>query len=271
MCRSTSGGVGFRKGKRHSSLSFKLPVQPRQAAPETFFVPAIDHGMNCSNAIGLSQRGQRFARECGGSRIIARATLVMDGELFVRFEAFTRGAEHGRPQRFGLLKIARALGYRRQRTPRLSPGIFGKSAADRALIELPGAKIAAPLANSRYSEELQRVLSMLLGIREQRYYAQSERRESPQIHLVVVKNWHQSVRRAAAKEIEIDGRNQLGHDVRAAIPLQDVPFEFRQPDGPEPRPPQILGRMQKIEVRARHRRLDRTRHAITGLEQRPIE
>ena len=57
------------------------------------------------------------------------------------------------------------------------------------------------------------------------------------------------------KIVEIDLRNQLGHHVRAAIPAEHVPFEFRQADRTEPQPPEISRRMQKIEMRARRGRL----------------
>ncbi len=87
----------------------------------------------------------------------------------------------------------------------------------------------------------------------------------------MVKNGDQRLRRPAAQKIEIHRRNQLGHHIRPAIPAQNVPLQLRQSHRPQPQPPQIPGRVQKIQVRARRRRANRARHPVARFEQRPVE
>ena len=222
--------------------------------------------------VSAAELMEGLANESGGATRIASAVLVINGQLFVGFEALAGIAEHFFPHLPGNIVVAIAFRKARQRTPGKPTGFGRQFAGDRTLVK-PACEDAfpAPLANARDAEEFERIAAEFYGIGQQGEDADGKRGEAAEVHLIVIEDRDERIWRAAAEIVEIHLRNQLGDEIGAAMKTEDMLFEFGETDGAEAQSPKIARGMQEIEMGAQGGRANHARHAIARFEQRPIE
>ena len=198
--------------------------------------------------------------------------LVINRELFVGLESLARVSLHAFPHRARLLEVAVALRHPRQRSPRESIRLGRQQIAFDGLrvMFLRTLRLASALANPRHAKKLQRVLPVRFRLGQQ---SENPARKPASPRKSIWLCWKIST--IGSGDRPVKNRNKIAESsadhVRAAMESQYVLFELREPHGPQPNPPQIARRMQKIEMRPQLGHFDLARHAVARFEQRPIE
>ncbi|OLC99488.1 MAG: hypothetical protein AUH86_02260 [Acidobacteria bacterium 13_1_40CM_4_58_4] len=218
-------------------------------------------------------------REFHSTAKVFSVPFVVDGQLFAGAHSVLRIRNHLLPDHCGAFVFTAAFGHQRQFPLRLRPYIGGQS--DRQRLRARGmrtARIPAALQESRKAKKIEafHFACVARQIRKQRIDSAEKSGQAAQVHLIVLHDSRKRARASASQIIEVILRDQSRLHIVLAAPaeprgVEDVAFEFHQPNRTQAQLPQRARGMQQIQMCGQLWRGDRARHRKTVLEQRPVE
>jgi hypothetical protein len=241
-------------------------------------------------ACGRERQGGRAAKEpqfpngklgvLEGAGEIARAVLVVDGELLAGVDAVARMSGQLFPEGGSAGEVAISFGEQSEFAAGDVAKFAGEAGFEGALASRASALGMAPaMEEAREAEEVESLFGRSGGqitVSEKGSDLGEQGREASQVHPIVMSHGGKRLGGAAAEKVKVELWNYGGINIVVAPPaearsVENRALEFDESDGAQAQLPEHAGGMEKVEVRGKPRRNDGAGECETRLEKGPVE